>query len=239
MTIQFNRERNLSKLLSGFLSIGCATASVGCINHHVQLEAPESDAPIMERRMAYEHLQPVSVAETHITTYKMGTQVSAIRRTDYLQLKGGQRVYEPEDIWPVIAQTSAAAESVKSYEDKSSTVRTLNWVSAGLLGAGIGMMAYPIFHRPAPGEKRDNTLVYVGLSTATIGALTLLWANSEAQSANDDKATAFSVYDDGLRSKLNLCESDVGVSDCNHRETRKSKRVDKDESDVDSSASDK
>ena len=226
MTLEFNRERTMSKVLTGLLSIGCAAVSAGCINHHVQLEAPESDAPIAERRMAYNRLQPVSIAETHITTYKMGTPVSAVRRTDYLQLQGGARVYEPEDIWPVIAQTSAAAESVKSYEDKSSTVSILNWVSAGLLTAGIGMMAYPVIHRPAPGEKRDNTLLYVGLSTATVGALALLWANSEAQSANDDKATAFSVYDDGLKSKLNLCESEEGVSDCNHLETRKSKRGD-------------
>jgi len=189
--------------------------------------------------MAYDRLQPVSVTETHMTTYQMGAPVSVARRTDYLQLRNGDRVYEPEDIWPVIAQTSAAADSVKSYEEKSSTVRILNWVSVGLLTAGIGMMAYPILHHPAPGEKRDNTFLYVGLSSATLGAFGLLWANSEAQSANDDKATAFSVYDDGLKSKLNLCESEEGVRDCNHRETRKSKRGDKGESDVGSSAGDK
>lgn len=194
--------------LAWFALIGCSAVTMGCITHHVQLEAPESDAPIHERRMAYKQLQPVSVAETHITTYKMGAPVSAIRRTDYLQLGGGERVYEPEDLWPVIAQTSAAASSVKSYEDKDSTAHTLTWVAAGLLAVGIGMTGYSAFHHVAPGEPRDNTLLIVGSSTAAAGILGLIWGNSVARDANDEKATAFQLYDDGLKSKLNLCDTD-------------------------------
>ena len=199
-------------------AIAVLLSSVGCAARHVQLQAPESDAPISERQTAYDNLQPISIAETHITTYRGWTPISATRRTDYLQLKGGERVYEPEDIWPVIAQTSAAANAVKNYEDKSSTVRTINWISAGLLTVGLGLTGYSVFHQ-GPNHSRNTTPLYLGLGFLTGGALGLFWSNRERNAANDEKSTAFETYADGLRSKLSLCVSNDRVTDCNRHES--------------------
>ena len=203
--------------LRRFTAIAFLLSSGGCAARHVQLQAPESDAPISERQAAYDNLQPISIAETHITTYRGWTPISATRRTDYLQLKGGERIYEPEDIWPVIAQTSAAANAVKNYEDKSSTVRTINWISAGLLTVGLGLTGYSVFHQG--NLSRNTTPLYLGLGFLTGGAFGLIWSNREASAANDEKSTAFETYADGLRNKLNLCVSNDHVTDCNRHES--------------------
>jgi hypothetical protein len=212
-----------------FASFNAFVATSGCATHHVQLQAPESDAPIAARLEAYKQLKPVSISETHITTLnKWGAPIAATHLTDSLQLQGGERVYEPEDLWPVIAQTSAAANAIQNYEDKSSTVRTVNWISAGLMTVGLGLTGYSVFHHNSDGS-RNMTPMYVGIGFLTGGTLALFWANTEAKAANDDKATAFEVYDEGLRSKLNLCDADGRASDCNQPKARETEKTDKKE----------
>ena len=127
---------------------------MGCAAHHVQLYAPEPDAPVEERRTAYAHLQPVSITETHITTFnKWGSPIGAKRRTEHLQLRGGERVSEPEDLWPVIAQTSASANAVTRYEENMSSLRTATWLASAFLAAGLGMTGYSVFHRNSDGTR--------------------------------------------------------------------------------------
>lgn len=189
--------------------------ATGCIAHHVQLQAPESDAPVEERRTAYESLQPVSITETHITTFnKWGAPIAATRRTDHLQLRGGERVSEPEDLWPVIERTSAAANAVTRYEDNASSVRTATWIAAGFLTAGLGMSTYSLLHRNSDGS-RNNTPMYLGLGAMTVGVGFAFWGQSAAHDANDEKSTAFETYDDALKTRLNLCDSGNDLADCN------------------------
>lgn len=204
-----------------FAAAAGLTALTGCVAHHVHLEAPESDAPLADRQAAYAHLQPVSVAETHITQLRWGAPAAAARRTDYLQLKGGERVYEADDLWPVIAETSVAAKSVKSYEDKSSAVTTLNWICGGLATVGLGTTLYWTSHRGSDPTHQNNTLLYFSLSSFALSIAALLGANYEAKEANDEKATAFEAYDEGLRSKLNLCEAGGQMDDCSRSGNRK------------------
>ncbi len=187
----------------------------GCAAHHIQLQAPESDAPLEERRTAYEHLQPVSIRETHITAFnKWGTPIAAARRTDHLQLRGGERVSEPEDLWPVIAETSASANAVTRYQEDQSSVRTATWLAAAFLTAGLGVSSYSVFHRNADGT-RNNAPLYLGLSAMTVGVGFVFWAQSASRDANDEKSTAFETYDDGLKARLNLCDTGNGLADCN------------------------
>jgi len=86
---------------TNFVTVGFLVIAAGCAAHHVQLNAPESDAPIVQRLDAYERLKAVSLSETHITTLnKWGAPIAAAHRTDSLLLQSGERVNEPEDLWP-------------------------------------------------------------------------------------------------------------------------------------------
>ena len=213
-------------------SLGTLT---GCAAHHVHLYAPEGDAPVEERRTAYEHLQPVSITETHITTFnKWGGPIGAKRRTEHLQLRGGERVSEPEDLWPVIAQTSASANAVTRYEENMSSLRTATWLASAFLAAGLGVTGYSVFHRNSDGT-RNKTPLYWGLGAMTVGVGFSFWAQSAAHDANDEKSTAFETYDDGLKARLNLCDSGNELNDCNapHRQpARRSEAPSSEQSDV-------
>jgi hypothetical protein len=174
--------------------------------------------------MAYERLQPVSITETHITTFnKWGAPIAATRRTDHLQLRGGERVSEPEDLWPVIAETSAAANAVTRNEEYASSARTATWIAAGFLAAGLGMTAYSFSHHNADGS-RNNTPLYLGLGAMTVGVGFAFWGNSAAHNANDEKSTAFETYDEGLKARLNLCNSGDTLQDCNAAKTSRSSK---------------
>ena len=179
--------------------------------------------PSKSVELAYEHLQPVSIAETHITTFdKWGAPIAATRRTDHLQLRGGERVSEPDDLWPVIAQTSAAASAVTRYEENASSVRIATWIASGFLAAGLGMTTYSLAHHNADGS-RNNTPMYLGLGAMTVGIGFAFWGQSAAHDANDEKSTAFETYDDGLKARLNLCPSNDRMTDCNHRKSSNDK----------------
>jgi len=95
---------------------------------------------------------------------------------------------------------------------------------------GLGLTGYSVLHRNSDGS-RNNTPMYLGLGTMTVGIGFAFWGQSAAHDANDEKSTAFETYDDGLKTRLNLCKSRDAAEDCNAPKTsRPSKHPNTDKS---------
>ncbi len=80
------------------------------------------------------------------------------------------------------------------------------------------MSTYSLAHRNADGS-RNNTPMYLGLGAMTVGVGFMFWGQSAAHDANDEKSTAFETYEDGLKARLNLCNSGDALDDCNAHKT--------------------
>lgn len=180
----------------------CALATAGC-HEHVELRAPTRDAPLQEREESYESLRPVSMHETHTTYLRNGVAVGASRSTDYLQLENGTRVYYPEDIQPVVSETSPAWLAAGESQSARATANTVSAIGIGGMVVGGGVMLAPIFSHDPEGTI-NMTPIYIGGAIMIAGAICQLVSTSFRSTANDEAATAFETYDSGLRDRLNL-----------------------------------
>ncbi|MGC4093363.1 MAG: hypothetical protein QM756_36815 [Polyangiaceae bacterium] len=190
-----------------------ALSAAGC-HEHVGLNAPAAQAPFDERVDAYKGLRPLSLHETHITYLQGGVPVGASRQTDYLQIANGRRVYYPEDILPVVDSASPSALAAQESESARSTGNTLMAVAGGGYVLGLGVMLYPVLQTREPGEGINTTPLILGAGIAIASSIVYLVGRSFHSSANDEAATAFETYDDGLRKRLRLCREGNQVNDC-------------------------
>jgi hypothetical protein len=182
---------------------------VGC-HSHVQLQAPEPTAPEAERTAAYARLRPLAMHQTDY--YRVGSfgQTSyAGTTTDYLQLAGGERVYYPEDVLPVVPAGSPSATAAQESADTRSTGNTVLGVGCGVMGLGVGVGFYPFFARDS-GSSVDFTPVLVGIGLMLAGGVVALVGNVIRNSASDEAASAFLTYDDSLLQRLALCDAGGG-----------------------------
>lgn len=125
------------------LRLACLVASLlGCSVQHVSLSAPPSSAPPPERVKAYERLRPLSTAEAR-TGIRGAAPASVLRTSEALQLAGGQRVEQPEDLLPVLPENSDAAQAARRSRSHE---KTAWWLTAGgvvLLAAGAAVALSP------------------------------------------------------------------------------------------------
>jgi hypothetical protein len=174
-----------------------------------------------------DELQATSTHETHITYLKNGVPVGAARTTDYLQLKGGERVYHPEDLLTVVKEDSAAAAAAERSAESTDTANTLQGWGWGVTLVGIGIMGSSLLfiEDGTPDEYGVSTPDYSGMWTAmTIGGVVTLGGviinlvgGSHRRQANDEKATAFELYNQALAQRLDICADGNALVPCAQR----------------------
>jgi hypothetical protein len=190
--------------------------SAAC-HEHIELRAPESSAPEPARLRAYQELAPLSYHETQVAYVSgYGFPVGTVKKTDYLQLADGRRVYYAEDILPVVPDDSPAALAAN---DSSSNRHLSNLLYAGgvaAIVAGAALMVAPfVTHDPASQEPFNWTPALVGLGISIGGGVGLLSASSIVDNNSQDQAaSAFETYEPAVRKKLALCRDGDRVYAC-------------------------
>lgn len=196
----------------GVLAITVSSGVMSGCHPHVALSAPPRDAVYEERASSYEELRPLSLHETHITYLRNSVPVGSARKTDYVQLASGKRVYYPEDLLPVLPQASPASEAARRSESARSTGTTMQVGGILLIVGGTGLMISPVLDDSSDGI--NTTPLVLGGVVILAGAVLGLVGSSSHQTANDEAATAFELYDRGLRERLDICLQGNQLVDC-------------------------
>ncbi len=197
--------------LSKVLAIPTLLFTVGC-HAHVNLDAPTATASSRERLAAYERLRAISMHETHITYMRGNVAVGAERRTDYLQLEGGERVYHPEDVRPVVREGSPTWRSIDDYESSGNVITGLLIGGFVAVGAGTAISTAALVTNDGDGVP---PLVWAGVGVGGAGIIALAILPFIVQLQNDEKATVFETYNKSLIDNLDLCVvGDDAVKPC-------------------------
>ncbi|MEM9192341.1 MAG: hypothetical protein AAGF12_24415, partial [Myxococcota bacterium] len=187
---------------------------VGC-RGHVQLSAPDRTAPLQARVQAYEELRPTLLQQTqnyHVGAF--GAVSRGLRTTDYIITNGGERVYHPEDLLPVVDPDSPTAIAAEESDAKKATAAWLAPLFVGSIAAGAAVALTPYIVAEDVTEVGFIPLI-VGIAIILVGGLgTGIPMLLIRQSAEDDAATAFATYGRSLREHLNLCTTDGRIYDC-------------------------
>ena len=173
-------------------------ALTGC-HAHVNLDAPSANAPPSHRQQAYDELHATSMHETHITYLRGGVPVGAERRTDYRQLARGERVHHPEDLRPVVRESSPTSAAIDDYDSSGNIMLGLG--IAGGVTVGIGGAVTAATLASASLEDGIPAGAWAGIGIGAVGALALAALPFLGQTRSDEKATAFET----LRDRLGLC----------------------------------
>ncbi len=196
----------------------CVSVGACASPPHVELRAPSASASFEERAQALEQLHATSAHETHITYLRNGVPVGAARTTDYLQLNGGERVYHPEDILPVVKEDSAAAAAAERSAEATSTANTVQGWGWALTGVGPAVMLSSVFFiedaETSPDFSGMWTVMAIGGVITIGGLITGLIGGSYRRQANDDKATAFELYNKALAQRLDICADGKALVPC-------------------------
>ena len=179
-------------------------AMAGCTSH-VALRAPPPSAPAAARLAAYRDLRSTTTQQTawyRVTGWGMRRYEETT--TDYMILGDGRRVFAPEDILPVVSESSVAAEAARDSASARSTTTALR-VGAVVIGAvGLAVLLVPALTQD-PGEELDLTAMYVGAGIIAASGVTWLLSLPFGAQAHEDAARAFLTYDLGLLERLDLC----------------------------------
>ncbi|MEL7305898.1 MAG: hypothetical protein AAGJ56_08710 [Myxococcota bacterium] len=86
---------------------------------------PRPSAAFEERVAFHDDHQPRLTKETHVTTFQRTNPTAALRQTDYLLLNDGRRIYDPEDLTPVVPEDSRTAAAIEQWSRERNTRWTL------------------------------------------------------------------------------------------------------------------
>jgi len=173
---------------------------------HVQLDAPQAEAPLGARVRAYESLAPAK-----------GWDLVLRDDPDLLLLGRGSSVYFPTDLLPVVASGSRTAQAARDWEsaDRTSTIFTTVGgvlVVPGTIGVFAGMlMGLASLNGGDSGE--GGTILAVSGVGLLVGLVAVGIGVRFDGAADEAKASAFANYREGLRQRLALCPEgdDLGV----------------------------
>ncbi|MFZ5891406.1 MAG: hypothetical protein ACOY0T_10170 [Myxococcota bacterium] len=177
---------------------------------------PQADAPFQDRVLAYRGLRPLSLHETHVTYVSGSIPVGATRRTDYLQLANGRRVYDPADLLPAVEANSPTGVAIRENQSLRENGRLFGGIGLGCVALGTGVMFYPVADQLAnPNESFKTTPLLIGGGLLLAGTILVLIATGHYADANDAKATAFETFDGSLQQRLNVCVDNNRLVPCN------------------------
>ena len=123
-----------------------------------------------------------------------------------MQLADGTRVYYAENILPVVPKGSPSAVAAERSESKRTTAGTLQGIAFAGIVIGTGVVVAPILSRDS-GEEFSPTPLYVGAGLVLASGILFFIGRSFRSDSHDEAATAFEMYDAGLRQHLGLCSA--------------------------------
>jgi hypothetical protein len=194
----------MKAIRTGACAVVFAVALNGC-QSHVTLSAPPPTAPQSVRLAAFEKLRSLSYHTTEMTVYESGVvPIANVRKTDYMQLVNGTRVYFPEDVLPLVAADSPTAVAAQASVSKRNTAVYLGLAAAASLVAGLAMVVSSMGPTNELGET-NRTPLFLGLGICLGGGLGFGFASQAVSgSAADEAATAFETYNGNLAQHLRL-----------------------------------
>lgn len=185
----------------------------GCMAHVTVPPAPSRNAPLAERGRFYSTWRPVVLNST--IHYQQGTGTVTAQSTDAVTLANGTVVAHPEDLIPLVDESSRFAEGAR----RASRLTSQSLITV-LTGAGITALGGLIFGVAAAQDgsvfSDDNrTLAMTGLGIMGGGALLLtVGAMIFSPRVNQSRRDAFLSLDAAMSWRMNLCSDPQGLRDC-------------------------
>lgn len=180
-------------LVVGVLLFGCG---------HERLVVPSREAPLQERKAAYEQLKPARV-EQYQTIH--APRVTWPRS---LILANGQSITEPVDLLQAVLPGSETAKQVEAYQTKNRIWHLLTPIAGYGFGAGGTLLTTGIVANFfGPPSMKDfafwSTLTGVVIMLGVpIVSLVLGWAI--VPDAEPERQAAWSAYDGDLKERLGV-----------------------------------
>lgn len=200
-----------------------ATSTIACTAPRVRLDAPPADAAPQARLDAYSALRPKIVQQTHTTHIEGSRVVGTSVTTDFMLLASGRRVYHPADLLPAVPGTSVTAEAIGAFDQHSRLSGYYGLASWVFMGVSVyGVLAYSRASADVEFDEEPDVAFELGTMVTGLAGwgITYLVANYYARQAQDDKVTAFGIYESDLRKRLNLCVAEDKVGPCEALETQ-------------------
>src|SRR4051812_29817895 len=147
------------------VAIMCCALFGGCTQPHLTLSAPPAAASLSERSDAYAALRPASTRVTTEASTWLGATIVTSRRTDYMELGDGRRVYHPEDLLSVIPRDSDTALSISEVRRSE---RRETWLGAA---AGICALAGGALVAVSLAKQDPPVPLWAGLTIGIGGTL--------------------------------------------------------------------
>ncbi|MEQ9497863.1 MAG: hypothetical protein RIT81_13415 [Deltaproteobacteria bacterium] len=185
----------------------------------IKLEAPASDAPVVERIAAYEKLSARRVTppmSKKISREPFERGHEEIKLPPHLLLQDGREIRAPDDLLPVVWWDSATAASARrSIEARDRA--DAGWAVAAC-GPVVGLATALSGLSFEPDSTGRSTLLVTGLAVTVIAMATggILGFGNQA-SASRSASEAFRSYDDDLLERLALCRDGDAVAACAER----------------------
>jgi hypothetical protein len=166
---------------------------MGCHAHLKFEPLPSREAPAAERISAYKKYRPAAIFLADQPYIYSQTQ------SNLLLLQNGARVYFSEDLIPIVGPESnwatVARKEVLLRNWANGT--TLGSLGLFLVGSGIGFAG--LSNHPAPGS-----MLISGFIVGALGVLGLLAAFILDNAADQEKRSAFALYDSALSERLGV-----------------------------------
>ncbi len=193
----------MSLRLSWFVLV---LAGSGCVAHTTLRPPPPPEAPLEERRVAYEALAPVGMNLA---------PVPGQATHDFLLLGNGERIEDPTDLLLAVEPESPTARYSRAYDEawRKSQIAMVIFPAIELFGSGLLVYGATQISPSGSSSSGSDTLMIVGLSTLLVGmvgmlAPGLLWTLDAAR----ERQSAFLMYPKDLRHRLRLEEPSLAAA---------------------------
>ena len=202
--------------LASTVVIVVVVAVTGCATPRVVLSPPPpAEAPLVERERAWEALRPLGTRPGLGMPAAAPTQWNA---RPYVVLGGGVRVEDPRDLVVVVGDgpLKDAAARAEALDDEAAVWSGVGWAACGVgavisvssLGVMVSTAPAAVNGDPAPVAFDAALIGVVAGSAVMMGGIVPTWvASVRWQDANVEKDTAFLLYGDALRRRLDLPRS--------------------------------
>lgn len=213
---------NLGERALAFVCVGVAL--VGC-QAHVVLPPPPDPATSSEtlRQEYFEANRALPATREQRAARTRMFESTPVFLQKSIALRNGAEVHHVEDLRPLVADDSLAAQAIDVAVARGADARLITTsagitsgvgVLSGLATLTLGIMGVDTDDLLPPlrfGEDNSQTIpgyvLYGGgtaLVTLAIGTGLAVWGSSANDDAAEARAQAFSLFDDGLRQRLGL-----------------------------------
>jgi len=206
MSIRVSVGKTIFPSLIGCMALG------GCANFpHVEVSAPNADAPLEERLEAYQRLSTTS------TSAPMVVRVDPSHPAQ-ITLSDGTQVYWSEDLLPVVSEDSPTAKAAQKANRIRTTAKTIGIISSIATLVGGAMLFGPVLASVISDREPSKGATGVALTGGFLSAGGIgvsITGQVKANTAARENAWAFGTYNLDLRRRLGICRTKSGdMVDC-------------------------